>query len=54
MEVILATGFGHYVNMINGEADELTEASAAFFSFTRGNSRRNITILYCKCLQEFM
>ena len=54
MEVILATGFGHYVNMINGEVDELAEASAAFFSFTRGSARRNITILHCKCLQESM
>ena len=49
MEVILATGFGHHVNMINGEADELTEASAALFSYARGSGNRtNSTIIYCK------
>ena len=54
MEVILATGFGHYVNMINGEADELTEASEALFSYMNakgsGMNRTNSTIIYCKLI----
>ena len=48
MEVILAAGFGHYVNMINGEVDELTETCASVFGYTRENALRNISILYCK------
>ena len=48
MEVVLATGFGHYVDMINGEVDELTETCASVFSYTRENTLRNISILYCK------
>ncbi len=51
MEVILATGFGHYVNVINSEADELTEASAAIFNYARGSGNRtNSTIIYCKLI----
>ena len=48
MEVVLATGFGHYVDIINGEVDELAETCASIFGYTRENTLRNITILYCK------
>ena len=48
MEVLLATGFGHYVDIINGEVDELAETCASVLGYTRKNTSRNVSILYCK------
>lgn len=33
LEVILGTGFGHCIDVINGEADELVEAVSSIFKF---------------------
>ena len=39
MEVILATGFGHKIDLINGKTDELTKASEFVFEAMRkGNT----------------
>ena len=48
MEVILATGFGHKVDVINGQADKLTEASASIFAFARGGTGLTTNTLLCK------
>ena len=45
MEVILATAFGHRVDVINGEADELAEASSSVFTFYKGSTKACITLL---------
>lgn len=38
MEVILSTGFGHIINVIEGGADELTKACGSVFAFIREGS----------------
>ena len=48
MEVILAAGFGHSVDVINGEADELAEASASIFAYARGGTGISGTVQLCK------
>ena len=48
MEVILAAGFGHSVDVVNGEADELAEASASIFAYARTGSNQKTTIILCK------
>ena len=45
MEVILATAFGHRADVINGEDDELAEASSSIFTFYKGSTRACITLL---------
>ena len=45
MEVILATAFGHRVDVINGEADELAEASSSIFIFLK--ARASIITILC-------
>ena len=48
MEVTLAGGFGHKVQVINGEEDELTKAIAAVFSATRvGGGVPSIVTFLC-------
>ena len=48
MEVILATAFGHRADVINGEADELAEASASIFAYARGSSGNSVvTTILC-------
>ena len=49
MEVILATGFGQSIDVINGEADTLTQAAASLFEYSRGRGNRvETTILNSK------
>lgn len=46
MEVILATGFGHKVDLINGKEDELTKASESVFEAMRkGNAEPIVALL---------
>lgn len=46
MEVILATGFGHKVDLINGNTDELTKASESVFEAMRkGNAEPIVALL---------
>ena len=47
MEVILATAFGHRADVINGEDDELAEASASIFGFFKGSTRTSMGTLLC-------
>ena len=50
MEVILATGFGHKVDVLYGEADELTKACGSVFAAAReGSALSEVTTL----LSEF-
>ena len=46
MEVILATAFGHRADVINGEADELAEASSSFSTFFK--ARVSLITIMCK------
>ena len=46
MEVILATAFGHRADVINGEADELAEASSSIFTFFK--ARVSLITIMCK------
>ena len=49
MEVILAGGFGHNVEVILGEADELTRAAATMFEVARQNGGVSSTVtLLCE------
>ena len=49
MEVILAGGFGHNVEVILGEADELTRAAATMFEVVRQNGGiSSIATLLCE------
>lgn len=47
MEVILATGFGHKVDLINGKTDELTKASESVFEAMRKGNAEPIVALLC-------
>ncbi len=47
MEVILATAFGHKIDVINGEADELTTASSSIFAFATGGTGTSVTTILC-------
>ena len=51
MEVILAGGFGHNVEVILGEADELTRAAATLLSeISRQNAGVSLLItVLCEC-----
>lgn len=48
MEVILATGFGHKVDLINGKSDELTSASISVFEAMRKGNAEPIVALLCE------
>lgn len=48
MEVILATGFGHKVDLINGKSDELTNASISVFEAMRKGNAEPIVALLCE------
>lgn len=48
MEVILATGFGHKVDLINGKTDELTNASESVFEAMRKGNAEPIVALLCQ------
>lgn len=48
METILATAFGHQVNILKGEGDEMTKAAGSVFGlFVNRNLLWNSTII-CK------
>ncbi len=47
MEVILATGFGHIVDVINGEADELAGNAQSLFEFGRTGTKGNAIVILC-------
>ena len=49
METILATAFGRRVNVLKGEADELTEAAVGTFSNTNVNVVIFMEYIHCKC-----
>ena len=56
MEVILAGGFGHNVEVILGEADELTRAAATLLSeISRQNAGVSLLItVLCECVFEYV
>ena len=47
MGVILATGFGQKVDLINGKTDELTKASESVFEAMRKGNAEPIVALLC-------
>lgn len=47
MEVILVTAFGHKVDLINGQSDELTKASESVFEAMRKGNAEPIVALLC-------
>lgn len=47
MEVILVTGFGHEIDLINGRTDELTKASEFVFEAMRKGNAEPIVTLLC-------
>lgn len=47
MEVILATGFGHKIDLINGKEDDLTKASECVFEAMRKGNAEPIVTLLC-------
>ncbi len=47
MEVLLATGFGHIADVINGEADELAESIQSIFEHGRKGTTENATVILC-------
>ena len=55
MEVILAGGFGHNVEVILGEADELTRAAATMFEVARQNGGVSSTAtLLCEYITVYI
>ena len=47
MEVILVTAFGHKVDLVNGQSDELTKASESVFEAMRKGNAEPIVTLLC-------
>lgn len=52
MEVILSTGFGHKVTVIQGGEDELTKACASIFAAAREGSELSSTSTFLSMISK--